>query len=130
MFKIDLDRLQRDELTYLRRCINNTLDTFYMDLDVTIRIEKFRIRWCKNGKPHRDNDKPAVIWYNGSIYWYKNGVHHRDNDQPAVIFIDGSKYWCKNGEWHRDNDQPAVIQSDGTKRWYKNGEKYEPKSMQ
>jgi len=29
--------------------------------------------WYKNGKLHRDNDKPAIIWNNGDMSWYING---------------------------------------------------------
>jgi len=108
-------------------------------------------RWFKNGKLHRDNDKPAVIWSdgeknwhkdgplhrdgdkpaviqaNGAKVWYKNGKCHRDNDKPAGVFHDGAKYWYKNGKLHRDNDKPAVIFHDGVARWYKNGKQYTPK---
>ena len=34
----------------------------------------------------------------GSQYWYKNGKLHRDNDLPAVIYLDGTQCWYKNGE--------------------------------
>ena len=30
--------------------------------------------------------------------WYKNGKRHRDGDKPAIIFPDGSKKWYKNGK--------------------------------
>src|SRR3990167_9929300 len=42
-------------------------------------------------------------------YWYKNGVLHRENDKPAIIWFDGSKQWWKNGLRHRENNQPAGI---------------------
>jgi antitoxin component YwqK of YwqJK toxin-antitoxin module len=78
--------------------------------------------WYKNGQPHSDNDKPAVVYADGSKYWYKNGELHRDNDKPAMVFTDGTKFWYKNGQQHRDNDKPAEIWADGSKFWYKNGE--------
>jgi hypothetical protein len=78
-------------------------------------------KWYKEGNLHRDNDLPAIIRYNGSQYWYKDGNCHRDNDLPAVIFSDGSQEWYKNGELHRDNDLPAAILSNGSQYWYKNG---------
>ena len=77
--------------------------------------------WYKNGKFHREEDKPAVIYYRGEKQWYKNGRLHRDGDEPAVIYYNGSKQWYKNDELHRDGDKPAVIRPDGKKAWYKNG---------
>ena len=47
---------------------------------------------------HSPNDKPAVIWLNGSKEWYKYGQRHRDNDKPAIIFPSGKKQWWVNGE--------------------------------
>jgi antitoxin component YwqK of YwqJK toxin-antitoxin module len=76
--------------------------------------------WYKNGKLHRDNDLPAAISSDGDHYWYQNGNLHRDNDLPATIYSNGEQCWYKNGERHRDNDLPAVIQINGTQRWYKN----------
>ena len=76
--------------------------------------------WYKNGKKHRDDDKPAVIGGDGGLVWYKNGKIHRDGDKPAYIGADGSLEWWKNGEYHRDGDKPAEIREDGTLAWYKN----------
>ena len=83
--------------------------------------------WFKNGKRHRDNDKPAAIYTNGTKCWYKNGKCHRDNDKPAIIRSDGTKYWFKDGECHRDNDRPAITYANGSKYWYKNDKEYCPK---
>ena len=56
---------------------------------------------------HRDNDKPAEIWYykDGSVKieaYFKNGYCHREGDKPAKIayYTDGSvsvKHYFKNG---------------------------------
>ena len=120
-FIIDLDRLQTDEMTYLRRCMNNVVHTFHISFNVTVTIRRLGIYWHKNGKQHRDNDQPAVIRFDGSNEWYKNGRLHRDNDKPAEIRFDGIKGWYTNGKLHRDNDQPAIIYNDGSKAWYTNG---------
>ncbi len=81
-------------------------------------------RWYKNGKAHRDNDLPAMIYTNGTQYWYKNGRQHRDNDLPAVITIVGDQFWYKNGVRHRDHNLPAIIYLNGEQYWYNNGEIY------
>lgn len=73
-----------------------------------------------DGKSHRDNDLPAVIWSDGMQAWYQNGKHHRDNG-PAIIRSDGTQEWCRNGKRHRDNG-PAIIISNGDKEWWVNGE--------
>jgi len=51
----------------------------------------------KKGQIHRDNDKPAIIYSDGTQHWYKNGLRHRDNDLPAIIYADGNQYWYKEG---------------------------------
>ena len=81
-------------------------------------------RYYKNGKYHRDGDKPAVIWSDGTTRYYKNGELHRDGDEPAVIYPHGTKEYYKNGELHRDGDEPAVIWFHGTKEYWKNGVEY------
>jgi hypothetical protein len=57
--------------------------------------------WYKDGKLHRDGDKPAIIWADGSKCWYKDGLQHRDNDLPAVIWADGTQEWYRNGVQYR-----------------------------
>jgi len=65
--------------------------------------------WNKDGKHHRDNDLPAVIYHNGSKVWYRNGLVHRDNDKPAVLWYDGSAYWYQDGVNTRSGGKPAII---------------------
>jgi hypothetical protein len=77
--------------------------------------------WYKNGKYHRDNDLPAMVFKSGTQEWYKNGEHHRDNDMPASIYFNGTQIWSKNGKHHRDNDMPAMIINNGTQIWCRNG---------
>ena len=57
----------------------------------------------------------------GTKYYYKNGKYHRDGDKPAVIYSDGTKIYYKNGELHRDGDKPASIDRYGSKSYWKNG---------
>lgn len=79
--------------------------------------------WYKDGKVHRDGDKPAYTQTRltgTDECWYQNGHMNRDGDKPASIsyFKNGevsSKVWYKNGLTHRDNDKPAYI------RWYGGG---------
>ena len=55
--------------------------------------------WYLNDNFHRDLDRPACIWANGSKVWGQHGKHHRDNDKPARIWSDRIiEYWV-NGEW-------------------------------
>ena len=77
--------------------------------------------WYREGQRHRENDKPAIEWSDGTKMWYYKGQRHRDNDKPAVEYADGTKEWYYKGELHRDNDKPAIEYADGTKEWYFNG---------
>lgn len=38
---------------------------------------------------HRDDDKPAIEWWDGKKEWYYNGVRHRENGKPTVTYPDG-----------------------------------------
>ena len=51
-----------------------------------------------DGKCHRDNDLPSVIWSDGEQWWYRDGKRHRDNG-PAIIRSNGDKEWWVNGEF-------------------------------
>jgi antitoxin component YwqK of YwqJK toxin-antitoxin module len=70
-------------------------------------------RWyrnVKNGKLHRFGNLPAIKnkRSDGRLEWYQNGKLHRDDDKPAVIFADGTKLWYQNGKLHRDNDKQSI----------------------
>ena len=84
------------------------------------RVDKYETQsWYFNGKYHRDNDKPAIIFMSGHQYWYLNGKYHREGDNPAIIKPNGYQAWYLNGKRHRENG-PAIIYSNGELRWYLN----------
>ena len=61
-------------------------------------------RWYINNYPGRADDKPAVIYPNGTQIWYKEctltgkSIIHRDGGEPAIICANGSKSWYHNGK--------------------------------
>jgi hypothetical protein len=100
--------------------VSKELIASYKDGSHTQKLRHGTLQWLKNGKFHRDSDKPAVIYPDGTLLWYKNGEYHRDGDKPAWIWADGSLAWEKNGQLHRDGDLPAGIWPAGTLEWWKN----------
>jgi hypothetical protein len=63
------------------------------------KIEQYGLVWYNaSGEPHRDGDKPAVIYSSVTVFYYKNGRQHRAGDKPAVIWPNGSVSYYKNGE--------------------------------
>jgi hypothetical protein len=34
----------------------------------------------------------------GNKYWFKNNNYHRDNDKPAIIYSNGTMSWWESGE--------------------------------
>ena len=72
----------------------------------TIKNDKEVTWYFRDGRIHRDNDKPAIIWKNGSISYFNMGKRHRTNG-PARIGHCGEKEWYFNGRRHRA-DGPAV----------------------
>ena len=77
--------------------------------------------WKKNGKLHRDGDKPARIDRDGHLVWYQNGLYHRDGDKPATIWADGTLEWFQNNLRHRFSG-PAVIYASDKLEWWINYE--------
>jgi len=78
----------------------------------------------KNGKLHREGDKPAFIDANGDKEWWKDGKVHREGDKPAFIDANGHRSWFKDGKLHREGDKPAIVLANGTKYWHKEGKRY------
>jgi hypothetical protein len=63
----------------------------------------------------------VTIDINGTERWHnKDGALHREDDKPAVIYTDGTQYWYKNGHPHRENG-PAIMCANGDQYWYVNG---------
>jgi hypothetical protein len=91
-----------------------------LEVTMTIDINGSKIWKNKKGEIHRDNDLPAIEYYNGTKVWYQYGKRHRDNDLPAIEFIDGTKEWYQYGKRHRDNGKPAFVAFNGNKEWFIN----------
>jgi hypothetical protein len=72
-----------------------------------------------NNQFHREDDKPAVVFTNGTQYWYKNDKRHRENG-PAIIYYNGDEHWYLNGELHCESG-PAIMRNDGSQEWWING---------
>lgn len=80
------------------------------------------IKWFLNGKLHREGDKPALLFKNGTKEWYIKGQKHRANDKPAVVRINGDKEWYFKGKRHRANGLPAVITKSNSE-YFEHGRK-------
>ena len=83
--------------------------------------------YAKNGFFHRDNNLPAIIIKSSSGeilkgFWYSNGKINRGNDKPAVVYNNGTLIWYKDNLMHRDHNKPALIDETMEKKeWYYNG---------
>ena len=65
-------------------------------------------RWYdRDGRRHRDDDLPAVIW-SGS-------------DFPVCTTFFGCKSWYQHGKCHREGNLPALVFSNGDQMWYTHG---------
>ena len=62
----------------------------FMEVGITTEIDSYGNQvWKKNGRIHRDDDKPAVVSKSGDQCWWVDGQRHRDGDKPAVVYADG-----------------------------------------
>ena len=84
----------------------------------------------KNGIPHRDNDKPAVI-AKDCLEWRQDGKLHRSGGQPAVVKRD-IVCWYWKGKLQRHGDMPVLLYKT-RKVWMKEGKqtrKFAPCSIE
>ena len=84
-----------EEHHYNRMCDPKFLDSFL--INTKYAKAKLNRAWYRDGNLHRDDDLPAVEWFNGNKWWFQDGKRHRDNDLPAVEYHEGSKEWWVNG---------------------------------
>ena len=52
-----------------------------------------------------------------ALFWYKNNFFHRDGDKPAVIYADGTLEWFINGIRHRVTGPAAVNPNKKHEYW-------------
>ena len=76
----------------------------------------------ERGFLHRDFDRPAVEYADGSKWWWVNDKLHR-LDGPAIERVTGDKVWYVDDKPHR-LDGPAIERVNGDKSWCINGKYY------
>jgi hypothetical protein len=75
----------------------------------------------KNSKEHSIDDRPSIVYKNGTKEWHSNGDLHRKK-APAVEYANGDVEYWQLGKLHRE-DGPAVIY--GNKQyWFNHGAIY------
>ena len=75
--------------------------------------------YYRDGKLHREKDKPAIEYSEGSIAYYRNGKRHRDGG-PAIKNPGKHEMWYQDDKLHRDDGGPAITELDGKKLWFQN----------
>lgn len=106
----------------VRCCKQFIQDTEYMKGLFTVRYIRGIDVHTKlpNGWLHSIDGKPAVVSHDmEAYYWCIDGKLHRDNDQPAIIFRNVQQ-WYQHGRRHRIN-KPAVIIGCVYEEWYNDG---------
>ena len=78
----------------------------------------------REGRLHRDGDKPAAIYPEGLQEWWSHGLQHREGDQPAVVRAGSLREWWWRGLRHREGDKPAIVWPDGTQEWWWHGKRH------
>jgi hypothetical protein len=69
---------------------------YIMSLKFEVIMTTIKIVYNKHSQLHRGDDKPAIIYHDGTQYWYQYGKRHRD-DGPAMVYIDGTNIWYHHG---------------------------------
>lgn len=110
-------------------------------------IENGVLFWYYEGKIHRDKDKPAILFPDGSAFYYTRGLlksvryanglklrftkkHNYHRTEHCLELPDGTIAWknCR-GELHRERDsqgnpRPAVVYKDGRMRYFSDGSEF------
>lgn len=78
--------------------------------------------WYRNGRCHRDNDRPAIIRGSGQMEWWRDGAMSRAAGLPTLTRRDGQMEWHdKKGQLHRDFGLPALIARNGRREYHQHG---------
>jgi len=77
--------------------------------------EEFSTTTDAYGVLHSTDDKPSAASPSGNLkWWHKDGKLHREGDKPAHVAKFPGRYswarWCRDGKLHRDGGKPASIQ--------------------
>jgi hypothetical protein len=51
--------------------------------------------WMKDNYLHREGDQPAVIHHDGTMEWWLNGKLRRSEDKPVIMWANGSTGYCR-----------------------------------
>ena len=90
-----------------------------------IFIPDYSWEWIKDGKWHREGDKPAVIEQGGDVLkYYNHDVLHRIGG-PAITsnnIEDFQHEWLVNGKHHRI-DGPAIY-DNANEEWWVDGKRH------
>lgn len=84
----------------------------FEDIPPTESWPNLKIWRNSNGEEHRDGDLPAFVSDSLSA-WYQHGIRCRADDKPSVVWADGTQEWRLDREYHRDGDQPVQVDADG-----------------
>ena len=75
-------------------------------------MKKKNLKYVKsvdeNGDPHSYDDKPSIIMPARARIWQKNGKLHRDNNKPAVEWKSGVLEFWLEGKFIRRLEKSEV----------------------
>ncbi len=73
------------------------------------------VKWLKNGKRHRNGDKPALIWKDGTKCWFQNGKLSRLNGPAYIDCVGREEYWINGTHFSSKEEWQKEIDSIWTK---------------
>jgi hypothetical protein len=68
-----------------------------------------------------NKDIIEIIEYQCAKVWYKNNLIHRDNDLPAIEFFDGDKEYWEDQKMHRIKGPAIEYKSSNCFAWFYEG---------
>jgi hypothetical protein len=100
---------------------NKLIDTFYPNFDSIVTIKNTTIRTYKKGTDDHLTITACDMY--GELqttyeYFNKEGKRHRNQDKPALV-TNFANIWFDNGIVHRDQDKPAFVTSRCNAWFYK-----------
>ena len=94
------------------------------DIDVWIKLsymdDEFKLFSYKEGRKLFIDLFTVITKHNYGTCWKIFGKLHSFDDKPAIIYLNGTQSWCQNDKLHRDNDKPAIIYYNDKKEWWQN----------
>ncbi len=82
----------------------NSHNQIHRPNDLPAVIKEYSSEWFKNGKRHRENDKPAIICSEFGDVWFQNNIIYREHYKASFINKKGMEFVIRDNKFYSTNE--------------------------